>query len=375
VKPQPFALERYFARYEFSTRYLLCSSDPETMPLRALLELEPDARERFDDLRLGYVESRGSPALRRAIAQFYEHGDPEAVLVHGGAQEPIFAFMNVALQRGDHAVVQSPAYQSQYSVAESIGAEVTRWNSDLTREGSPDVGELESLIRPATRAIVLTTPNNPTGFPFDRAQIRAVVEIARRYGLWLFGDEVYRGLEREAERIPAVCDLYERGISLGGLSKVYGLAGLRIGWIATRDRGLYERMAAFKDYLTICNSAPTEFLAELALRHAGALIERVRAIVARNLDALDEFFARRRELFGWTRPRAGTTGFPRYLGGSSEEFCSRLAERAGVLLLPSTVFDAGDEHVRVGYGRVNLPEALAALDAFIEEAPCYAHER
>jgi aspartate/methionine/tyrosine aminotransferase len=199
---QPFALERFFARHEFSTRYLLCSSDAEPVTLGALLALEPGSAERLEDLKLGYSESRGSPALRRAIAQLYEHRDAETVLVHGGAEEPIFAFMNVALRRGDHVIVQFPAYQSQYSVAQSIGAEVTRWNSDLSGEGSPDVDELERLIRTATRAIVLTTPNNPTGYPFDRAQIGAVVEVARRHGLWLFGDEVYRGLEREAPRIP-----------------------------------------------------------------------------------------------------------------------------------------------------------------------------
>jgi len=125
-------------------------------------------------------------------------------------------------------------------------------------------------------------------------------------------------------------------------------------------------MAAFKDYLTICNSAPSEFLAEVALRHSETLLARVREICARNLDRLDEFFARRESLFEWTRPRAGTTAFPRYHGGSSEAFCERLVRDAGVLLLPSTVFDAGDERIRFGYGRADLPEALATLNAFVD---------
>ncbi|MBV9719438.1 MAG: aminotransferase class I/II-fold pyridoxal phosphate-dependent enzyme [Candidatus Eremiobacteraeota bacterium] len=365
---RPFALERYFARYEFSTRYLLSSSDSETMPLGDLLALEPGAGERLANLRLNYTESQGSPALRHQIAALYEHRDAETILVHGGSQEPIFIFMNVALQRGDGVVVQSPAYQSQFSIAEALGIEVSRWHSDLSREGSPDVGELERLVRPRTRAIVLTTPNNPTGYPFDRAQIDAVVEIARRHGLWIFGDEVYRGSEREAERIPAICDLYERGISLGGLSKVHGLPGLRVGWISTRDRSLRGGMAAFKDYLTICNSAPSEFLAEVALRHTDALTERSRAISTRNLNRLDEFFARRSSLFEWARPRAGTTAFPRYLGGNSTDFCARLVEQAGVLLVPSTIFDAGDERFRIGYGRADLADALAAFDAWIATA-------
>ncbi|MFY9718469.1 MAG: aminotransferase class I/II-fold pyridoxal phosphate-dependent enzyme [Candidatus Cybelea sp.] len=363
---RPFALERFFARYEFVTRHLLCSSDPESLPVRELLAMEPGADERLAELSLGYVESRGGPALRSAIAGLYERTGEERVLVHSGSEEPIFAFMHAVLAPGDHVVVQFPAYQSHYSIAESIGAGVTRWASDLDREGAPDLDELARIVRPETRAIVVTTPNNPTGYQFSRAQLEAVVDTARKRGLWLFVDEVYRGTEREAERLPAVCDLYERGVSLGGMAKAYGLAGLRIGWVATQDESLLARMATIKDYLTICSSAPSELLAGVALRHSERLTERVRAITARNLDVLDESFARRSDLFRWSRPRAGTTAFPRYLGGSSEAFCSEAAQRAGVLLLPSTAFDAGDSHIRVGYGRVNLPEALAALDAFLD---------
>ncbi|HEY5427229.1 MAG TPA: aminotransferase class I/II-fold pyridoxal phosphate-dependent enzyme [Candidatus Tumulicola sp.] len=364
MKPRAFSLERYFERYEFSTRYLLCSSDPESMPVRDLLALEPGAEAALGDVWLGYTQSRGDPELRESIAALYERTDADGVLVHGGAEEPIFNFMNVVLEPGDHAIVQFPAYQSHYSIAEALGAGVTRWPSDLAADGAPDPEFLAGAIRPSTRAIVIATPNNPTGYVFDRARLDAVVETARKHGLWLFSDEVYRGTERAAgDRHPAICDLYERGISLGGTSKVYGLAGLRIGWIATRDRRLYARMAGFKDYVSMCNGAASEFLAKLALRHGDALIARVRAITQRNLDLLDVFFARRSTTFEWHRPRAGTTAFPRYLGGSAERLCDDLVRRAGVLLLPSTAFDAGDDRVRVGYGRTNLPDALAAMDA------------
>jgi len=286
----------------------------------------------------------------------------EGVLVHGGAQEAIFTFVNCVLSAGDHLVVQFPAYQSQYSVARAVGASVSQWNADLSGEGAPDPDELEKLIRPATRAIVITTPNNPTGYVFDRARLERVVEIARRHGLWLFSDEVYRFSERDAaDRHPPVADLYERGVSLGALAKTYALAGLRIGWIATRDAALYERHAAFKDYLTICNSAPAEFLATLALRHREVLAERTRAITSRNLDLLDAYFARKADAWQWRRPRAGTTAFPRYLPGDTDRLCQDLLERAGVLLLPSSVFDAGNDRVRFGYGRKNMPEALEAM--------------
>jgi len=366
MKPAPFALERFFARYEFATRYLLCSSDPEAMSVRELLAMEPGASDGLLDTWLGYTQSQGDPQLRAAIAALYERTGEGDVLVHAGAQEPIFSFMNVALAPGDHIVVQFPAYQSHYSIARAAGAGVTFWQSDLENGGAPDPADLARAIRPQTKAIVITTPNNPTGYAFDRARLDATIEIARKHGLLLFADEVYRGTERDpADRMPGVCDLYERGVSLGALAKAYGLAGLRIGWIATRDAQLYERMAAFKDYLTICNPAPSEYLATFALRRHHALAERVRRIAASNLDALDAFFARHAGDWEWRRPRAGTTAFPRYRPGATQRLCEELAERAGVLLLPSLAFEAGDDRVRVGYGRRNLPEALAALEAYM----------
>jgi hypothetical protein len=163
VDLRPFALERYFAQYEFTTRFLLGSSDPETMSLSDLLSLEAGSERRLRELRLGYGDSRGSEELRHAIAALYAHADPNRILVHSGAQEPIFTFMNAVLGSGDHIIVQAPSYQSHYSIAEALGARVTRWDCDLAREGAPDVEQLDYLIVPATRAIVVTTPNNPTG--------------------------------------------------------------------------------------------------------------------------------------------------------------------------------------------------------------------
>src|SRR5262249_12850537 len=156
--------------YEFDTRYVLCPSDPETMPIRELLAFEPDAAGKFAELRLGYLESRGSRELREAVANLYQHRDPGRVLAHAGSEEPIFAFMHAALERGDHIVVQFPAYQSHYSIAQSIGVRVSRWDCALDGEGAPDVAALEALLEPQTRAIVVTTPNNPTGYSLTRGE-------------------------------------------------------------------------------------------------------------------------------------------------------------------------------------------------------------
>ena len=182
----------------------------------------------------------------------------------------------------------------------------------------------------------------------------------------LFSDEVYRESEYDpAARLPAACDMGDHAISLGVTSKTYGLAGLRIGWIATKNKKIYEKMASLKDYTTICNSAPSEFLAEVAMRNRHKLIERNLGIIGQNLAVIDDLFARQADLFSWVRPRAGSMAFPRYLAGNVETFCDDLVKQAGVLLLPGSVYDDSREHFRLGLGRKNLPEAVEKMDKYL----------
>jgi len=367
MQPTPFKLERYFAQHEFTARHLLCSSDPESMSIGELLALEPDAMDGLRETWLGYTEYPGAPGLRREIATLYERIGEDEIIVHTGAQEAIYSFMNTMLTAGDHVIVHMPGYQSHYSVAEALGVSVSPWKAREKAGWALDPDELETLVTPATRALVICTPHNPTGYLPTRDVFDAIVAFARKHGLWLFSDEVYRGLEHDpADRLPAACDVYERAISLGALSKTHGLAGLRLGWIATKSAQVLARMSTFKDYLTISNSAPSEYLSTIAVRHTDALIERNVSIVRANLRLLDDFFTRHADRFAWHRPRAGTIGFVRLKRAGAEQFCAGLLERTGVLLLPSTLIDHGDAHVRLGFGRRNMPAALAILDAYLD---------
>jgi aspartate/methionine/tyrosine aminotransferase len=362
----PFKLERYFARYEFSARYLLCSSDCESQTIADLLALEPGAQERLQGLWLGYTESAGAPSLRREISRGYTAIAADQVLVHSGAEEAIFLFMHAVLQPGDHVVVHWPCYQSLEEVPRSLGCAVTRWQAQPGNGWAPDLDELPRLLQPNTRAVVLNTPHNPTGWLMPPAEFEALNRLCLRRGILLFSDEVYRETELDpAQRLPAACDLNPLAVSLGVMSKSYGLPGLRIGWIATQNEPVRARMAALKDYTTICSSAPSEFLAELALRHREQLAARSRAILAANLQALDGFFTRRASLFEWVRPRAGSVAFPRLLQGDVEAFCHDLVTRAGVLLLPGALFNFPGGWFRLGFGRKNMPEALAQLEAYL----------
>ena len=365
----PFQLERFFARYEFQAPYLFCSSDCESMSVQELLSLEPQTQEALQSLWLGYTESQGQPELRIEIARLYQQIDAPQVLVHTGAEEAIFTFMNAALEPGDHVIVQTPCYQSLADIARSIGCEVTAWETREQDGWALDVEFLRREMRANTRAIVVNCPHNPTGYLMDRATQRDIIEIARRQNCLLFSDEVYRGLEYdEQDRLPAACDLYERAVSLGVMSKAYGLAGLRIGWIATQDRDIYSRMAAYKDYLSICNSAPSEFLAGVALRHQETLLQRNRTIVQDNLALLNEFFARYTHVFAWQPPKAGPIAFPRLLLAQGiEAFSAYLVQKKGVLLLPGTAYGDQEQHFRIGFGRKNMPACLEQLEAYLRE--------
>lgn len=362
----PFKLERYFAKYEFNTEFLLCSSDCEAMSIADLLAFEPGAAEKFQNTWLGYTESQGSPALRKEICNLYTTMQPEHILVHTGAGEAIYLFMHAMLKEDDHVIVHTPSYQSLSEVARGIGCQVSPWLAREENGWALDLGELRHLMRTTTKAIIINTPHNPTGYLMSRADFDELNKFVQEKNLLLFSDEVYRESEYDiATRLPAACDYGEHAVSLGVTSKTYGLAGLRIGWIATKNKRVCENMAALKDYTTICNSAPSEFLAEVAMRHRQKLAQRNLEIIKHNLTIVDDLFTRYSSLFSWSRPQAGSMGFPKLLKGDVEDFCDDLLRKAGVLLLPGTMYDDTGNHFRLGLGRKNLPQAVERLESYL----------
>jgi aspartate/methionine/tyrosine aminotransferase len=368
VRIAEFALERYFARWEFAAKHLLCASDVEGYPMAELLALADDeTRALWDGLRLGYTESTGHPLLRAEIASLYETIEPDGVLTFAGAEEAVFCLMNVVVGPGDHAIVTWPGYQSLYEVARANGADVTLHELREAAGWRLDLDLLRRQVTPATRLIVVNAPHNPTGMLPDRATYEGLVAIAAEAGAHLLLDEVYRGLELdEADRLPTGADALPTGISLGVMSKAYAMAGLRIGWLASNDRDLLARVAAFKDYTTICSSGPSEILAIIALRAREPVLARSRGIIDTNLERLDAFFEAWPDRFAWVRPRAGSIGFPRLTvpGVRIDDWAAELVAAEGVLLLPGSRFGYPGNHFRLGFGRIDLPEGLDRLEAY-----------
>ncbi|MEM7584572.1 MAG: aminotransferase class I/II-fold pyridoxal phosphate-dependent enzyme [Acidobacteriota bacterium] len=369
-----FELEVYFSAWEFQAKIHMTASDVESMRLSELLALAtPEQRSAFDELWLGYTETWGAPDLREAIAATYDTVDPADVVCFAGAEEGIYAAMRVLLSADDHAIVVVPNYQAAETLPLDI-CDVSGVALHADAGWQLDLDELIAALRPNTRLISLNLPNNPTGALLPHATLEAIVDLCRERGIYLFSDEVFRLLELDAsKRLPQVADLYERGLSLNVMSKAYGLPGLRIGWIACRDREVLSQLERAKHYLSICNSAPSERLALIALENRQQILEQKHQLMRSNLAELNAFFADFPDLFDWSPPDGGCIAFPRFRGaGGVETFCRDLINERGVLLLPASVYrsellPAPTDHFRIGFGRSDIHRGLREMRGFVEQ--------
>jgi len=370
MKPsKDFALEVHFAKWEFKARYNIGGSDLQSMTLPELLELaDPEDRKAWESLYLGYTETAGAPELRQVIADTYDQLNPENILCFAGAEEGIFCAMHALLKPGDHALVCFPNYQSAESIPQSI-CEVTGISLDPENNWTINIDTVRSQIRPNTKLISVNFPNNPTGKILEPEKFEALIELCREHDIYLFSDEVYRLIERDpSRRLPQAADIYEKAFSLNVMSKAYGLAGIRIGWIASQDCDLLRSMERMKHYLSICNSGPSEIIATIALKNRSKILEKNRSLVDHNLMLLDQFFSRHPDLFDWQTPDGGCIGFPKYKGKDGVvAFTEHLVQDAGIILIPSSLYrsELGKvpiDRFRIGYGRDYLGEALAVLE-------------
>ena len=368
-----FRLETHFSKWEFKARYHMTASDAESMTLDELLSMASEEdRAAFEQMSLGYTETFGAPDLRHTIATTYANQKTENILCFAGASEGIFAANTVLLEKDSHAVVVTPNYQSHETLPLAI-CEATGVPLDPDKCWSLDLDRVKDAMKSNTRLLTINFPHNPTGAILPETQYLELIELCRSRGIYILHDEIFNGLgPSDAKHLPFVADEYERGLSLGVMSKSYGMPGLRIGWIACQDHELLSKMERMKHYLSICNSGPSERLANIALKNRAQILARNCAIVDENLNLWDEFFARYPELFEWQRPPGSCTGFPRYLGSDGvENFARALVEESGVLVLPSSIYHSDlnpvpQDRFRLGFGRKGLADGLAAFAKHLE---------
>ncbi|MGU3543570.1 pyridoxal phosphate-dependent aminotransferase [Methylobacterium sp. A52T] len=361
-----FALAAYLDRWSGSAHHALAASDSEPLTLAALLRLAgPEDRRRWRRADLGYADPRGAAWLRATVAARYRRLEADDVLISAGAQEAVTCVLSALLGPADHAVVVVPIYQpSELVVTRLCAADGVALRPD--RNWPLGLDRLAAAIRPNTRLVLMNFPNSPTGAALDRATLDGLIDLCRRHGLWLVNDEVYRQTDRDPERaVPPVVDLYERGISINGLSKGFGLPGLRVGWTACRDRGLLDRILAAKNLLSSCLARPSEILAQVALQAEPHLTRRARGIGQRNLHRLRALLDRHPDLFNPDEPRNLAFACPRSRGREgATAFARTLASEDGVLVLPSVLWYSGLASIptdRLRLGRVGSGAALGIL--------------
>jgi aspartate/methionine/tyrosine aminotransferase len=363
-----FKLEEFWKKYEFSAPYLLCPSDAETWLLKDIIAMaDSESKSLWDNLSLGYTESPGLPILRKEIARLYNSLEADHILTTAGAEEGIYCAMHSLISQGDHVIVVSPSYQSLETLPQVLGAEITFIHLQSANKWKLSFDQIQSVWRPSTKLLILVCPHNPTGILLEADVYEKMISLARKTGAYIFCDEVYRFLEiDESKRLTAIADGYEKGISLNVMTKSFGLAGLRIGWLASKDVDFLQKANSYKMYTSICNSAPSEVLALIALRSKNEILKRNREIVLQNIELLDEFVKRHPESIRWVRPESGTIAFLELLLPISiDQFTEQLVEKTGVLIMPATIFDCPGNFFRIGFGRSNMSDVLKRFEQFL----------
>ena len=370
MKIKPFKVEEWMNEYETGARWNIAETCVDSVSMDELFELTGTDKKAFlDELcakRMTYGDIEGSPAFREGVCRLYKNLAPENIVpTHGasGANHHVFYSL---LEPGDRVISIMPTYQQLYSIPESLGAQVTLLRLTAEEGFHPDMKKLRSLASEGVRMICVNNPNNPTGALIDNETLAELASIAREEDAWLLCDEVYRHLTQKVCWSDSVADIYEKGISVSGMSKVFSLAGIRLGWIATRDRKALRSILSHRDYDLVSCGIFDEAAGALALTHQEKLLERNRTVVRTNLAILDHWVHRQPHV-SYTKPQAGTTALIFYdLDIPSRAFCAEMYEATGAFVTPGDCFEE-EYSFRIGYAcdAETLRQGLAAIDEYI----------
>jgi len=372
VKIRSFGVEIWMNAYENHCELNLAETCVDSLTIAQLLEIVGKKDTFLSDilpLRLGYGAIEGSGRLRDLVAGLYQNQSRDNVVITHGAIGANALVHQTVVEPGDQVISVLPTYQQHYSIPESYGAHVQLLELREENGFLPDLTQLENLATPATKLIAINNPNNPTGALMDQDFLMKIVTIARQCDAWLLCDEVYRGIDQEGDGVTvSIADIYEKGISTGSMSKAYSLAGLRLGWIVAPQK-LIESVLIHRDYNTISVGMLDDYLATLALENSDKILTRSRQITRTNLDILARW-AENEPLISWVKPKSGTTALLKYhVPLSSKDFCLKLLQETGVMLVPGSVMDM-EGTVRIGYGNATpvLREGLGRLSDFLRQS-------
>ncbi|MGI5976131.1 MAG: aminotransferase [Candidatus Limivicinus sp.] len=370
MKIKAFAVEQWMNKYEDGAKYNIAETCVDSVSLDELFELTGEDKNEFlsklCSRRLTYGDIEGAPEFLEGICRMYKKISPEGIITTHGASGANHHVFYSLISPGDRVVSVMPTYQQLYSIPESFGAEMAVLQLREEDGYLPDLDRLKALVSPGTKMICINNPNNPTGALMSNEMLAEIADIARSAGAWLMCDETYRHLNQGEGWCDSVADIYEKGISVSSMSKVFSLAGLRQGWIAFRDPELRKAFLGHRDYTLISCGVFDEMVSALALKHSGMLIARNKRIIRENLALLDSWVKSQPRL-SYVKPMAGTTALVHYdYDIPSDEFCDRLYRETGAFVVPGDCFEQ-PKSFRTGYAcdKKVLSEGLAAFDTFL----------
>lgn len=356
MKIEHFKMERMQSTWENEVEYNLSESGVHPLTLREFLSGD-EVRE-IQDIPLGYSQSNGTPELREQIARLYPGATLDHVLVTNGSSEANYLLMWRLIEPGDEVIFMMPNYMQMWGLVRGFGAALKPLWLRENLGWAPDLDELRKLVTPKTKLIIVTNPNNPTGAVLSGEAMSVIVEVAALAGAWIVADEIYQGAERIGETTPSFWGRYDRTLIVNGLSKAYGLPGVRIGWIVA-PKEFITKTWPYHDYTTISPGVLSDRIARIALSPANRekILKRTRTIIQKNYSQLESWLNKRAGLLSCVPPRAGAIAFTRYaLKANSTDLVTRLIKEKSTLIVPGDHFEM-DLYLRFGFG--SEPEYLA----------------
>lgn len=365
-------MERMQSTWENRVEINLSESGVHPLRIEELCDT-PASRDALLGQELVYTQSNGTPELRRLIAGMYPGATEDHVEVTNGGSEANYISVWNLVEPGDEVVMMVPNYMQIWGLARGFGAEVRPWALretivDGEPRWRPDIDELRSLVSPRTKLILICNPNNPTGARLTADDLDEICRIAGQHDAWVLADEIYRGAELDGRDTPSIWGRYDRAIVTSGLSKAYGLPGLRIGWIVG-PQDLVARLWSYHDYTTISPGAMSDHLAKVALQpeRRKTILSRTRKIITTNYPIVREWLAAYGDQFRHARPEAGAIVYVAYKHPiNSTDLINRLRETQSVLIVPGDHFHM-DGYFRLGFGSATdyLREGLKRVHAVL----------
>jgi len=371
MRIEQFELERWQSVWENQVELNLAESGVEPFHLRELFA-DPTELEQLLALPLGYPQTNGSEALRAHIATLYPGASAANVLVTCGCAEANYLVVWALVEPGDEVIFMQPNYMQIAGIARAFGAQVRPLWLREELGWKPDFDELRRLVTPKTRLLAICNPNNPTGAALNTTEREQIAAAAASVGAWILADEVYRGAELVGEMTPSFWGSYARVLVTAGLSKAYGLPGLRVGWIVAPPEWA-EKLWGYHDYTSIGPTAVSDYLAALILEPARRtrVLARTRRLLTQNYPIIRDWISRQQGFLSHIPPAAGAIAWVRYQADwNSSEFAEALRRKKSVLVVPGDLFEM-DSYLRLGYGgdTGKLRQALARVEEMFAEYP------